>query len=465
MNEIIKFEPFPKQAIALACKAYEILFGGARGPGKTATGIVWLLKLCGVYGARALVIRRNAIDLYDWVDRAWEIFKDFGAKKTGNSKSQVIFEFPNNYKIITGHLKDKDAYTKYQGHEYQRILIEELTLIPNESDYVKLISSCRSTISGIEPSIFCTTNPTGKGAAWVKKRWKIRDGLKPFYTRDERSNRTRAFIPARVTDNPVLMKEDPGYLDYLLSLPEKLKDAWYYGRWDSMMGGYFEGFEHKITVYNDRDVKIDDKWPRFMSVDWGYSSPMAVYWHAVAPDQFVYTYREWYKTKKLDIDAATETLQISLANNELIHHAVGDPVSFPMMGTQKIINGKLIPVSRREIWEEVGIPMIMGNNSRILGWNVMREYMQPRDYQGKLESKWKISSSCTNLLNEIENATHAENDPEDIEKINDHGLDSCRLFLMSRPPIYQINRDPRLMKLEERIRRGYAVESFDQLIM
>lgn len=55
-------------------------------------------------------------------------------------------KFPSGAIIRTGHLKDENAYSKYQGHEYQKILIEELTHIPRESDYEKLLGSCRSTV-------------------------------------------------------------------------------------------------------------------------------------------------------------------------------------------------------------------------------------------------------------------------------------------------------------------------------
>ena len=53
--------------------------------------------------------------------------------------------------IRTGHLKDAKAYTKYQGHEYPRILIEELTHISSADQYKKLIACCRSTVPELRP--------------------------------------------------------------------------------------------------------------------------------------------------------------------------------------------------------------------------------------------------------------------------------------------------------------------------
>jgi hypothetical protein len=151
-------------------------------------------------------------------------------------------KFPSGAIIRTGHLKDENAYSKYQGHEYQKILIEELTHIPRESDYEKLLGSCRSTIEGIKPQVFATTNPDGAGYDWVKKRWSIPDEPTENIITKTDDGRTRAFIPARIEDNPILMTADPGYIRYLESIgDEDLKKAWREGSWAGVQveGAYY----------------------------------------------------------------------------------------------------------------------------------------------------------------------------------------------------------------------------------
>ena len=71
----ILWKPTPRQKFALARPEFEILFGGARGGGKSSASIAWLLydKDHPLY--RALVIRRNAVDLTDWIDRAREFYR------------------------------------------------------------------------------------------------------------------------------------------------------------------------------------------------------------------------------------------------------------------------------------------------------------------------------------------------------------------------------------------------------
>jgi len=228
----------PKQEIALQSNEDEILYGGARGGGKTDAGQAWLLYDIDKPRYRALVIRRNATDLDDWIDRAKHMFAPANGVYTGDT-----FTFPSGAKVRTGHLKDDNAYSKYQGHEYQKLLLEEITHIASESNYEKLLGSVRSTIPEIKPQVFATTNPDGPGYKWVKKRWNIPDTpTDAVRYKDEKTGRTRIFIPSRVQDNPTLMNTDPGYIKYLESIQDDdLRDAWLNGSWNgiTLKGAYY----------------------------------------------------------------------------------------------------------------------------------------------------------------------------------------------------------------------------------
>ena len=194
MDKVL-FKPHPgPQTYALEVDdCYLILFGGSRGPGKTTAGVVWLLKHILNPNFRGLVIRRTSDDLVDWLDKAKVLYQNTGAVFSGKP---ATIKFPSGAIIRTGHLRD-DSYEKYQGHEYQRMLVEELTQIPNEESFLKLISSCRSTVDGIEPQIFCTANPGGKGHAWVKNRWRIGQSP-PNKAFKDASGRYSIFIPATI---------------------------------------------------------------------------------------------------------------------------------------------------------------------------------------------------------------------------------------------------------------------------
>lgn len=226
------WEATPIQKEALMSVAFEILFGGSRGGGKTDAGQAWMLYDVTNPRFRGLVIRRNASDLSDWISRAKAMYRPMRPVFTVNP-AQIVF--PSGGTIVLGHLKDENAYEKYQGHEYHRILIEELTQIPTEELYLRLISSARSTVPGLSPQVFATTNPGGPGHKWVKKRWGIEGTpTKEIYRIDETTLRDRTFIPARVDDNPHLMKNDPHYVKFLDGLPDGLRQAWRLGSWSDV---------------------------------------------------------------------------------------------------------------------------------------------------------------------------------------------------------------------------------------
>lgn len=299
MEPSIIWKPQPKQEQALERGEDEILYGGARGGGKTDAGLAWLLYNTGHPRFRALVIRKNSDDLKDWSDRARRMYAGTGAIFVG---SPPTIKFPSGAIIRTGHLNDENAYTKYQGHEYQNILIEELSQIARENDYIKLIGSCRSTVPELQPQVFATTNPDDPGIEWIRARWQIPEvpDFDETYVTNTPSGKRLVFIPAKLEDNPYLMDADPNYLKYLESLKEtdvELYEAWRNGNWKGfgVEGAYYrqqilnaekEGritnvpYEEKLDVYTWCDLGVSD------SFSIGYFQVSGMQWRMIDYDEF-----------------------------------------------------------------------------------------------------------------------------------------------------------------------------------
>lgn len=270
------WKPQSKQQIALSRLEKEVLYGGARGGGKTECGLAFPLYNTDKEYYRALVVRKNADDLRDWIDRAEIFYKRVGAIVMGNPKE---VRFPSGAIIRTGHLKDANAYRKYQGHEYQNILIEELTHIARESDYEALIGSCRSTHPDIPAQVFSTTNPDGPGHDWVKERFRIDDikAMTPFY---DKAGNSRIYIPSTIDDNPILMQADPGYVKYLESITDDdLREAWRSGSWSGFgVQGAIYGKEILKAIQENRitTVAYDKALPVFTVWDLGIDDSMCI---------------------------------------------------------------------------------------------------------------------------------------------------------------------------------------------
>jgi len=271
---------------------FELLFGGARGGGKTEGGQAWLTKAphFGNELYRALVVRRNYEDLCDWMDRARRMFARLGGRVLASGPPRV--EFDNGAIFRCGHLKDKDAYTKYQGGEFQRLLIEEAGQIPDEKSYELLLGSCRSTLPGIPPQVLLTANPGGVGHRWLKERFGCGKGdyRKPNHAYAGPDGRLRMYIPALVTDNPTLMQRNPEYVRWLESLPEPFRSAWRYGDWDIYTGQAFAWSEANIID----PCPVPEGARVIQTFDWGFGKPFSVGWWWVAPDDVLVRVAEWY---------------------------------------------------------------------------------------------------------------------------------------------------------------------------
>ena len=74
------------QTEALMRSEKEILFGGARGGGKSTAMTAWMVEPSYIENPlfRGLVIRRNYTDLRDWIDNARNMWRYLNVKVVGN---------------------------------------------------------------------------------------------------------------------------------------------------------------------------------------------------------------------------------------------------------------------------------------------------------------------------------------------------------------------------------------------
>lgn len=409
-------------ALAQPKSVFEILYGGARGGGKTEVGIIWIGKDYEHPLFRGLVIRKNADDLTDWVDRALRMYAPWGA--TAAYRPAEI-RFPSGALIRTGHLKDRASYGKYIGQEFQKILVEELTLLPDELAYTQLIGSCRSTVKDLKPQVLCTTNPGNIGHGWVKKRFIIPSQQRrgwPFL--NSKTGRKAIFIPARIEDNPKLLEADPGYvqlLDGLKETDEQLWKAWRMGNWDVFIGQAFTEWDYDRHTYAGQMDYPFELCTRIMCYDWGYRAPGCMLWLAITPENSfgvrrVYCYRELWQTQKEPEEWA---LQLAKINSV-------DPVSYMALPHDCFAQTKGNQTIADTFGTITGIPITrmptLTRNARTNRAALLHQYLNnARDGRPYLQ----IHRSCRNTIETIPELVHDENNIEDIDTRGpDHAYDA-----------------------------------------
>lgn len=256
--------PQPKQqrATELASEVDELLYGGARGGGKSRWLIEYLAAYCERHaGIRVMVVRREFPSLEETIiPKARELLHLTGraVMRAGNP---TTFTFPNGSVFVARSVVDQKKVDALRGAEYAIVAFEELTEF-DKGQYEELRGTVRTAIRGVRPHTIATTNPGGKGHRWVKRRFikpkredytstapKPGEPWTPRATLAEPRPGRRCFLPATLADNPAMNEADPGYRDRLNAISDPgLRKAMTEGDWDAI-----DAIEGALWMQSDLD--------------------------------------------------------------------------------------------------------------------------------------------------------------------------------------------------------------------
>src|SRR5580704_4762982 len=278
----LRYDPFPKQKEFHESPAKYRLFGGAAGPGKSKALLMEaVLQSQEVPGANTLLLRRTfseleqSLLLYFRRDIPRELYKSY-------NESKHVVTWWNDSTTRFGYCQSEADVYQYQGAEFLFIGIDELTLFTLRQ-WQFLTSRNRCPVSGEFPCKAGATNPGNIGHAWVKALWIDKQAPAGMEHPEEYDASDYEFIAARVSDNPIYAG-DENYLKTLRALPSHLKRAFLNGDWDVFAGQYFDKFDCSQHVVRAEQIDWKPWWPRWISIDWGFEHPAAVYWHAQTPE-------------------------------------------------------------------------------------------------------------------------------------------------------------------------------------
>lgn len=412
----IDLEITPKQRDFINAEEFEVLFGGAAGGGKSYGQIVDALLFALKYPrSNQLIFRRTFAELEkSLIRKSREIYP---MSICSYNASRYSYTFVNGSIIDFGYISTEDSVHIYQSAEYDVIRFDELTHF-TESMYTYMISRVRGA-NGYPKHVKSSCNPGGIGHGWVKSRF---IDIAPPNTTIHTESGTRRFIPAKVHDNHFLVASDPGYITRLDNLDEDNRRMLRDGDWDVFAGQYFREYRREKHVV--RPFEIPSWWKRFRSMDWGYNDPCCVLWHAVDAEGRVYTYRELYIRETLARDVARRVVE--LTGEEKISYTVASPDMWQKRGVRDI-DGENIA----EIFAKNGVPIIKADNTRVIGWNRVREYLadSPDGLPG-----WQMFETCQNLIRTLPTLIYDDHNTEDVsDACEDHAAEALRYGLMSRP--------------------------------
>jgi hypothetical protein len=428
MGEALRaWEPQPRQAQALACPAFELFYGGAKGGGKSDFLLGDFLAGVEEYGEawKGIIFRRTYKELEEIIARSREIYGKYpGATYTASGEREKTWIFPTGAALKFRHLESDLDVGGYQGHQYTWIGFDELSEFPSPGPYIFMLSCARSA-AGAPCYVRATGNPGRPGHGWIKARFI--DPAKPFAIyRDPETDLTRCYIPARLEDNTRLMENDPDYEKRLLLLPMHLRKAFRLGDWDVIVGQVFLEFRWERNTI-DRQP-LDATWGKFSALDWGYAKPFSLGKYAVNQDGRVIRYGEWYGCDPHDYNVGLRMGAREVAKkwwSQCIDDGITVIVADPACWSKDDDNPSIA-----ETFESVGFTMVKANNDRHNGLQKLHDLMQVTGLDGK--PMFLVTRNCTAWIRTVPNLTADPRDPEDIDtNLEDHPFDETKYALMS----------------------------------
>jgi hypothetical protein len=448
------------QTALLQCPVFEVFYGGARGGGKTEGSIGDWLDHAATYGEAAIgiFVRRKFKQLAEVIARTKQLFPKIGAKY---NEQRAEWLMPGGARLKFVYLeRDSDA-EEYQGHNYTRVYVEEVTNFPSPDPINKLRATLRSG-SGVPVGMRLTGNPGGPGHNWVKKRYidpcpsgfKVIEESCPVEIDGELQevSLARVFIPSKLGDNMLLLRNDPTYVLRLRqSGSEALVKAWLEGNWDIVDGAYFTELDESLHGRPSDLIRwAPPQSVRFRSFDWGSYRPFSVGWWIIAdgtwpkenplPFGAIFRYREWYGASGINkgIGSTADLVAkqiLEFEAGERIRYAVADPAIFIRNGGPSIAESMATCRWRR------------ADNKREAGWEQVRQRIvgelemipDPEDEERKKVVPAGIpmlyaAHECEDFWRTMPTLQHSEKNPEDLDTDGeDHVADEVRYACMSRP--------------------------------
>ncbi len=414
----------PQLHALYATRVHVLLFGGARGGGKSDYLLGDYYQDVYEYGRhwQGIMFRRTYPELEGLIQRGKSMFQD---AEWLEGKRQ--FQWQNGAILKMRHAENVADVSKYQGHQYGWVGFDEITNQKDEQVFRQLLAINRWAECELPTKrVRLSGNPGGPGHQWVKKLFI--DPAPSGYEVINDGDFQRLFIPSRVQDNQILMDADPRYVKNLESIGSaELVRAWLEGDWNVVLGSYFSEFGARNLI---APITLPAHWMRFRAMDWGFHAPSTCLWIAVSdgsvdniPDGALVVYRE---LQRAGMTAEEFALTVESMTAETIAYSVCDPSMFAKQS--QIVKGP----SLAEVFRGRGIALSPGDNERLPGWMQIRQRLKA----GML----LIFSTCRELIAELPLLQHDKLHPEDLDTTGqDHLADALRYGCMSRP---YIKREP-----------------------
>jgi phage terminase large subunit len=299
---VVRYEPRGAARELFKTRDSEVVMSGPAGTGKSLA-CLFRLHLAALHnpGIRCLIVRKTAVSLgaSTLVTFEEKVARDALRSRIvtwfgGSMREPPCYRYSNGARIVVGGM---DKPEKVLSTEYDLIFADEATEL-TVTDWETLGTRLRNGKLGWQQQI-AATNPA-QPTHWIKQR--AAQGRMRMLTSLHRDN------PAYVRTDGTLTPAGRDYMAKLDALTGvrrlRLRD----GIWAAADGLIYEGFDPAVHVVDAQP--IPPEWPRWWSIDFGFTNPLTCQFWAEDADGRLWLYREIYRTRRLVEDHARDILAL-----------------------------------------------------------------------------------------------------------------------------------------------------------
>ena len=377
----------------------------------------------------------------------------------------------------------------YHGAEIHLLVIDELSTF-SEWQYTYLRNRVRCTLDIPEiyrhrvPGIISGSNPGGVGHEFCKRSFVDFCAIKheeaerrrtdpakygPVYEHPSRRHgytihyglvkakpseggMVRAYIPALLEDNQLLMRKDPGYINRVKAMPEPYRSAYLDGDWDIFIG---QAFNFSVKHHVCAPHPLPRFAPVYFTFDWGFGKPFSCGWSYVDADNRIFRFAELYGWNKIPDQGMRKS------DSEIAELVCAKEIKLGLRAPGgKIVNGMDIGKHLREVeyilspdcfskkpdykgggqgpstsevFSEYGIIGYPGDATRDQKIKQYHERLRlPKDPDQA--PMFQVFDTCSQFLRTVPLLQQDEHNPEDVDTtLEDHIYDESALLFMARP--------------------------------
>lgn len=429
-----------------ACRADKVVLSGPAGTGKSRACLEKMHAMMLVNpGARGLIVRKTLTSLGATALTTLrehvipESLRIGEVRYYGGSASEPpAYKYVNGSRIVIGGL---DKITKIMSSDYDVIYVQEAIEL-TQDDWEMLTTRLRNGKISFQ-QLMADTNPD-RPSHWL---------------RQELDAGAAVEITCHHEDNPILFDDDGtvtergrDYIAKLDALTGVRKARMRFGKWVAADGLIYEEYDPDINLVN-KPKRPPETWPRYWSIDFGFTNPFVWQCWVEDPDGRLILYREIYHSQRIVQDHAKQIMGIVTRPIKDYKHPEGAE-RFAYHGRDWIE-----PKPRKVICDhdaegratferETGLSTVPAFKVVTEGIEAVRSRLRPagdgiprlmlrRDATIERDAALGDAGKPTSTIEEIGGyvwARSADGKPqkEAPEKQNDHGMDAMRYLVADR---------------------------------